>query len=548
MAEPPVTAGDQDGLDLSRPPETLRRGMLLGTMAAAGIAFVGFLALSPTLPVLVDAAPAVYTVALVLALAAAWLLRMHREIDHDPALAWMGSAYVLSAVAMATALLSFPDLVPTDFALGIDPDETAALYLSWHTVIAVLALVALSPAADRRWLRRSIVGVSFVLIAAAATGWPEPAELVAADGTYTSFFRGMLTVVTAVSATALWAWIIASGREQTWPRAMVTAALGLHTWDLILYGFAERRFSVSWWASLGTRLAAFAVLTAGLLIGARAVFRSLDGYAGRLASLVTERDQATRELTAANEELQAFAHVVAHDLRSPLTGASGFVDLARATPTGLPSDVAELLDRASTQHRRMEHLITDLLDYAEVTNADLHREWVSLAEVGREVVRDRDADGVVTLEALPAVLGDRPRLRQLLDNLVGNALKYVPPGVEPHVRVWAEPHGEDGVAVHVDDNGIGIDPERAEEIFRPFVRTSDARAGYPGTGIGLAICQRVVEQHAGTIHAAPRDAGGTRFTFTLPRSADDDASVASRGRSRSGEGSTPVAERGVRRP
>ncbi|MEX2504829.1 MAG: ATP-binding protein [Egicoccus sp.] len=85
-------------------------------------------------------------------------------------------------------------------------------------------------------------------------------------------------------------------------------------------------------------------------------------------------------------------------------------------------------------------------------------------------------------------------------------------------------------AVHVDDDGIGIEAERAEEIFRPFVRGDDARASYPGTGIGLAICQRVIEQHGGEIHAAPRPAGGSRFTFTLPHTAPPPADSVSESR------------------
>ncbi|MFA9445268.1 ATP-binding protein [Egicoccus sp. AB-alg6-2] len=520
MNDHPEPAEDRlDVLGLTRPTSTLRRGMLFATAAAAALAFMVFLAVGPALPSIVTAVPAVVTFAIVAGIASAWLLQVYDEIDHDPALCWMVAGILVAAVGLGLVVLGFPTLLPDGGPLGTGPSEVAALYLTWKTVLATMAILALSPvAADQRW-RRGVIAVALTVTFVAAWGDAGPGVLVEPDGQYSLRFRGLLTVVTVLTAIATWRWVAAAGRHPSWPRAWVTVSLGLQTWDLVLYSFAERRFSIAWWASLGIRLAAFATLALGLLAGLRRVFRTLDHFADEIADVAQERARAADHLAAANDELQAFAHVVAHDLRSPLTSASGFVDLARSLPDDLPPDVADFLDRASIQHRRMASLITDLLEYAEVANADLQREWVDLTELGREVVRERGAEEVATIEPLPAILGDRIRLRQLLDNLVGNAIKYVPPGVEPHLRLWSEELGSGTYAVHVDDNGIGIDPERAEEIFRPFVRTSDARAGYPGTGIGLAICQRVVEQHAGEISAAPRPGGGTRFTFTLPRTA-----------------------------
>jgi len=501
-------------LAFDRPRETLRRGLLLGTAGAAALASVAFFAAAPALPALAQAVPALLTFAVVAAVGSAWLLRVHEDMDPDPALRWAEAGYALSGVAMLLSVISFPTIAPGGGLLGTGPSQSAALNLSWHLVIAVMTLIGTfaSPALSR-WRGLAVtIGLAVVLLAASDLA---EVGLVADDGAYTVLFRGLLTVTAAVSAVATWRWVIVAGREPTWPRAWVAVSLLLLTWDLVLYGFAERRLSVAWWASLTSRIAAFVVLALGLLVGVRTVFRSLDGFADRLRGLAAERDAAAKDLTAANQELQAFAHVVAHDLRSPLTGASGYVDLARATPGGLPADATDLLERASVQHRRMSRLITDLLDYAEVAHGVVERDPVDLTDLGRDVVRERAAETTVTIDALPTVVGDPVRLRQLLDNLVGNALKYVPPGVEPRVRIWAE-EADRQVAVHVDDNGIGIDPDRAEEIFQPFVRTTDARAGYPGTGIGLAICQRVVDQHGGTICARTRPEGGTRFTVTLP--------------------------------
>ncbi|MFA9428729.1 ATP-binding protein [Egicoccus sp. AB-alg2] len=501
-------------LGLDRPRETLRQGLLLGTAGAAALASVAFFAAAPALPGLAEAVPAIFTFAVVAAVGSAWLLRVHDEMDPDPALRWAAAGYAVSGMAMLLAVISFPTISPTGGPLRSGPSQAAALYLTWHGVVAIMTLLGTFRTAPRRALRRGAVVVALALVVLAAADLSLP-SLVHPDGDYTAAFRGFLTLTAALSAVATWRWVIVAGRAPTWPRAWVAVSLLLLTWDLVLYGFAERRLSVAWWASLSSRIAGFVVLALGLLVGVRTVFRSLNGYAERLTRLAAERDAAARDLATANQELQAFAHVVAHDLRSPLTGASGYVDLARAAPEELSVDVVDLLERASVQHRRMSRLITDLLEYAEVSHGDVQRAPVDLAALGHEVVRERSAESTVTVDGLPNVTGDPMRLRQLLDNLIGNALKYVPPGVDPHVRVWAET--TDGqVTVHVDDNGIGIDPARAEEIFQPFVRTNDARAGYPGTGIGLAICQRVVEQHDGSIRAVPRPSGGTRFTFTLP--------------------------------
>ncbi|HSK22088.1 MAG TPA: HAMP domain-containing sensor histidine kinase [Egicoccus sp.] len=521
---------------LNPPTVTVRRNLLLSTAAVSAAALLAFLLAGPSLPAITTAVPAVLSFGIVAALGGSWLLSVYDEGDRDPALRWIAQGSVVAALCMLLAILAFPTLLPTGALLPIGPNGIAALYLSWKLVLGVMALLGVSRVAGAaRWRRVAVVAaLALTVLAAWSDGRSGP--LVDGIGRYTPTFRALLTVVTVVVVVATWRWVASAGREATWPRAWVSVALGLHAWDLVLYGFAERRFSIPWWAGLGTRLAAFSVLAIGLLVGLRRVFRTLDRYAARLGDVAVERTAAATELAAANDELQAFAHVVAHDLRTPLTAASGYVGLARSAPDPLPPDVADLLDRAGVQHRRMASLITDLLEFAEVANAHLQREWTDLGFLAREVIRDRAAETVVDLDVLPAVLGDPGRLRQLLDNLVGNAIKYVPPGVEPHVWISTEAVDDDTWAVHVDDNGIGIEADRAAEIFRPFVRGTDARAGYPGTGIGLAICQRVVEQHGGTIHASPRAAGGSRFTFTLPRAASPAADPVDAQRSPSPEG------------
>jgi signal transduction histidine kinase len=213
------------------------------------------------------------------------------------------------------------------------------------------------------------------------------------------------------------------------------------------------------------------------------------------------------------EELRSFADVVAHDLREPITGIAHLVTLLERRADEPPSaDVLGLL-RASTERAR--ELIDGVLAYARA--GELRRERVALRRVVDEVVEDLraalDAAGAtVEVGALPEVDGDPRQLRRLLQNLVGNAVKFrgeAPPRVEVSALADAE-----AWVVTVRDNGVGIDPEQKRRIFGMFARLNGATEG---TGIGLAVCRRVVEAHGGRIWVEPADGGGSAFRFTLPR-------------------------------
>lgn len=256
--------------------------------------------------------------------------------------------------------------------------------------------------------------------------------------------------------------------------------------------------------------------------------RPLRDRDGRIQGAVASSYTITA-LRQREAELTAFAGIVAHDLRSPLTAIGGFTEFVReslgdARCGDEHGDEREVLGRTLATTARMRRLIDDLLGYAAARDAVLDSRDLDLRAVVDDVVTERLAahavDAVtpapqIFIGAMPSVHADPGLLRQLLDNLIGNALKYTPPGQPARVDVCASPHGTGWVRVDVADRGIGIPEGEHDAIFTGFHRAHRA-AGYAGTGLGLAICQRVVERHGGTITASDNPGGGARLSFTLP--------------------------------
>jgi signal transduction histidine kinase len=211
-------------------------------------------------------------------------------------------------------------------------------------------------------------------------------------------------------------------------------------------------------------------------------------------------------------ELRSYADVVAHDLREPVANMALLVRLLeRTSAEPPPEDVLQLLREGID---RAQELITAVLVYARV--GELTRERVALAQVVGDVEEDLrtaldEAGATLSYGDLPEVEGDRSQLRRLLQNLVGNAVKFrseAPPAVE----VTAERGSREWI-VTVSDNGVGVPPDQVSRIFGMFAR---AQRDADGTGIGLAVCRRIVEAHGGRIWVEPRRRGGSDFRFTLP--------------------------------
>jgi PAS domain S-box-containing protein len=232
------------------------------------------------------------------------------------------------------------------------------------------------------------------------------------------------------------------------------------------------------------------------------------------------------ELERSNAEFEQFAYVASHDLQEPLRMVASYCQLLQRRYQGrLDTQADEFIGYAVDGATRMQSLINDLLDYSRVGRGEQSPEEVDLAAIFATLQHDlgktiEETRASVTADPLPVVVGNKTQLRQLLQNLLTNAIKFhgeAPPAI--HVSVKTD--GEDWVfSVH--DNGIGIDPEYAERIFLIFQRLH-RRDEYSGTGIGLAVCKKIVERHNGRIWFESDGNDGTTFYFTLPAQPREDA-------------------------
>jgi PAS domain S-box-containing protein len=237
------------------------------------------------------------------------------------------------------------------------------------------------------------------------------------------------------------------------------------------------------------------------------------------------------ELERSNRELEQFAYVASHDLREPLRMVASYLQLLeRRYASELDADAREFIGFAVDGAHRMQRLIADLLAYSRAGNRELSPVRVDARGVVEEVLRDlgRTVDetgATVEIGELPVVTADATHLRQLFQNLITNALKFRSREA-PRVRIEAAPAGSEW-RFTITDNGVGVPPEERERVFRVFQRLH-GQEKYPGTGIGLAICKRIVERHGGRIEVEPAPGGGSTFSFTFPRieEATDDLSRA----------------------
>ena len=234
---------------------------------------------------------------------------------------------------------------------------------------------------------------------------------------------------------------------------------------------------------------------------------------------VTERVRAQQALERTILDLRQFAYAASHDLRTPLRSISGFAQLLQKKYTGrLDEEAGDWIARVVAGAHRMERLIEDLLSYARLESQDRHFVPVDCAAVLDDVVQlleseIRDTRAEVTSSALPTIMGDQVQLVQLFQNLIGNGIKYH--GARPP-RIHVSAQRQDGAWVFsVSDNGIGIEPEQHQRIFEIFRRLHTQRE-YPGTGIGLAVCRRIVERRGGSIWVESEPGQGTTFFFTIP--------------------------------
>lgn len=231
-----------------------------------------------------------------------------------------------------------------------------------------------------------------------------------------------------------------------------------------------------------------------------------------------QQERLNRELAIRNKDLEEFAHVASHDLREPLRKMISFSDLLRRD---LGEGISEKAERdirfIRDAAQRMQTLVDDLLALSRASRSPKNRTRLDLdqcvdAALEALHMRIEETGAAIVRDELPEVWGDATMLTQLYQNLISNAIKFCNRG-SPEVRITAEKQDERWI-FGVSDNGIGIQPDYAKQIFRPFQRLHSPRE-YEGSGIGLAICQKAVERHGGEIWVEPTPEGGSHFKFYL---------------------------------
>jgi signal transduction histidine kinase len=245
----------------------------------------------------------------------------------------------------------------------------------------------------------------------------------------------------------------------------------------------------------------------------------LEEANGALGRSNIELERQARELARSNTELDQFAQVASHDLQEPLRKVRTFTERITETEAeNLSERGSDYLRRANAAAERMQTLIEDLLRFSRVSTQGREFAPVDLGAIAGDVLDDlselvQSTDARVEVGPLPTINADATQMRQLLQNLISNALKFRREGVEPLVRV--EGSLEAGwLTITVADNGIGFEPQYSTRIFRVFERLH-GRGAYPGTGIGLALCRKIAERHGGTVVADGVLGEGATFTVTL---------------------------------
>ncbi len=252
----------------------------------------------------------------------------------------------------------------------------------------------------------------------------------------------------------------------------------------------------------------------------RDLIEAARGHAVTLEKAVAER---TAELRAANEQLETFVYSIAHDLRAPLRSMTAYAHLlVDDHGPKLDADAQRMLQRIRTSSEFMDRLLIDLLAYGRAARVELEigpvetqRAWQSaLFQCASQIEQTRAQ--IETVAPLPKVRAHEATLGQILANLLSNALKFVPSGIQPRVRFRGEKDNP-MIRLWVEDNGIGIAPEHRDRVFRVFERLNGPR--YPGTGIGLSIVRKGVERMGGHVGLESAPGRGTRFWIELPKAA-----------------------------
>lgn len=238
-------------------------------------------------------------------------------------------------------------------------------------------------------------------------------------------------------------------------------------------------------------------------------------------NLFQRQKKVEESLARSNKELQQFAYIASHDLQEPLRKIIAFGDrLKQCYANGLIEQGQDYLGRVQSAATRMQTLIDDLLTYSRVTTKVQPFTQIDLTKIVNEVLLDLEVKisqtkAQIDLDSLPTLTADPVQMRQLFQNLIGNALKFSRPGIPPAIKIYRLSDKDGIVEIVVEDNGIGIGAEYHERVFGVFERLH-GRGEYEGSGVGLAICKKIVERHNGKIRIESSVGESSKFIITLP--------------------------------
>jgi light-regulated signal transduction histidine kinase (bacteriophytochrome) len=252
-------------------------------------------------------------------------------------------------------------------------------------------------------------------------------------------------------------------------------------------------------------------------------------------------ERINSQLARSNEELEAFAHVASHDIKEPLRHIEAFAGLLSESIREMGDErLGLMVSGIERSSHRLRNLINDLAEFSQLGQRSKPLAATSLGQVAHEAISDlhqriEEAGADVTVEDLPVARCDRNQIRQVLQNLLSNALKYRAPQRRCEIRIYAKWDLDDQLRAEeaptaricVSDNGIGFDPKYTEQIFEPFQRLHGPD-DYEGSGIGLAICRKIVQRHGGKVGVETRPGSGSVFWFTLPVATGQDIPVSNR--------------------
>jgi len=513
-----------------------RRLALAFVLASVGI----FLAAMPFARTPLTPVPAflpIYQSALIINdLFTAVLLLGQFAILQSRALQVLASGYLFSASMAVAHLLSFPGLVSPTGLLAAGPQTTAWIYFFWHGGFPLFVIIyALfkndgmeSGPPDNT--THGNVGLAILSSVIAALAFAFGLTLITTTGhaLLPAIMQGDTDIETKVIvAFATWA-IILAALAALWRRRphsvldlWLVVVMSAWVFDVALAAVLNHaRYDLGWYAGRIYGLLAASFVLALLLLENGRLYAQLAAAHERERRERELAQAKTVELSALNKELEAFSYSVSHDLRAPLRAVVGYARMLEEDHAPrLDEEGKRLLDVVSGEAGRMGELIDDLLDFSRLGRKPLQVQPLDMTALARDVAARLTANHAtvpvtVAIGELPATQGDRALLHQVWANLIGNSVKYSSVRESPRISISGVTEGGEQV-YRVEDNGVGFDMNYADKLFGVFQRLH-SQEEFPGTGVGLAIVQRVINRHGGRVWAEGRVGEGATFYFSLP--------------------------------